>query len=684
MGLTQYGLTRQRSPATSPRMPSIALPLHSALARSSFSSSSSSSLKPAFVADVVASLTPRTKKWLTATVFCLLFICGPLVRLASPRSAPLSPFGFAPPSRTASDGTPRASSFRPPAGSDRPDPTITLTSYLASHFGDTSLPLDRQPHIWLTMADELWARTGTAALHTFVERLNAERKAKYGKRRGGVRDTKLVVMCLDEGCVEEVGRYKDEEGRDAGGGYAYDGFRFNRPDQGVDLAKTSRNWTALIAFFLRQLLLRSYLIEMCSLLTRTWPFAIMGSVSSPLLRRTSDPYPYMEPFMETHDLVAQENDSFDHMNTGWMWIRHSKAASEAWNKVLEMDLRKTSRDQNNFNEVLGTAQLRLWDDGGDPRRKPLRSDFTAKNGLKVHVLDDNLFRSHHFEIDRPYAARDQSVVSRRHLSLLRDAAGGTTDEVSSQYVHMTCGDDTLTKVFVAKAQGFWSDVNRYYTDPPPLMSIDHLSGNKNDLVQLVKILLVAAHYSGRSILPPSHATISDISSPSQIRRIYSAFPLPHLSDALGVEIVEPMYPSLATRELVGGSVLGNSSIGLRADAQKGAWSADEWKDRQVKVARLGKVVELDLRHAPTLSSLVDMLRSPTLSTSSAPIVMLINHEWPDSQHWRSWDLPRTVEHVSTCFSLENLPACDSICRWPGAKQVRVEEGWPEWEELAEK
>lgn len=63
-------------------------------------------------------------------------------------------------------------------------------------------------------------------------------------------------------------------------------------------------------------------------------------------------------------------------------------------------------------QVLGTALLRQHRDGGDPRRKPLLSDFTAKNGLKVHVLDDNVFRSHHFEIDRPYAARDQSVVSR--------------------------------------------------------------------------------------------------------------------------------------------------------------------------------------------------------------------------------------------------------------------------------
>jgi len=34
-----------------------------------------------------------------------------------------------------------------------------------------------------------------------------------------------------------------------------------------------------------------------------------------------------------------------------MWIRRSQAAADAWHEVLKMDLEKTSRDQNNFNEV---------------------------------------------------------------------------------------------------------------------------------------------------------------------------------------------------------------------------------------------------------------------------------------------------------------------------------------------
>lgn len=82
-----------------------------------------------------------------------------------------------------------------------------------------------------------------------------------------------------------------------------------------------------------------------------------------------------------------------------------------------------------------------------------------------------------------------------------------------------------------------------------------------------------------------------------------------------------------------------------------------------------------MRHTPTLSALLSLLSQPSFSASDAPTVKLINFDWPDSQHWRLWRLPSALDHITTCQALEELPACDAICR--GSREgVKVDEPWP--------
>lgn len=59
-------------------------------------------------------------------------------------------------------------------------------------------------------------------------------------------------------------------------------------------------------------------------------------------------------------------------------------------------------------QVLNTTDLRRF---SPSTRLPLKMDFVAQNGLKVHVLDPGVFRSHHFEADLPFSERHESVVS---------------------------------------------------------------------------------------------------------------------------------------------------------------------------------------------------------------------------------------------------------------------------------
>jgi len=93
-------------------------------------------------------------------------------------------------------------------------------------------------------------------------------------------------------------------------------------------------------------------------------------------------------------------------------MKQSQTTADAWAKVLEMDMQQTSRDQYNFNTVLGTTQLRIDRNSEDPYERPLPSNFTAANSLKVHILDQRLFRIMHLMEDDPVAfERQDSIVS---------------------------------------------------------------------------------------------------------------------------------------------------------------------------------------------------------------------------------------------------------------------------------
>jgi len=118
---------------------------------------------------------------------------------------------------------------------------------------------------------------------------------------------------------------------------------------------------------------------------------------------------------------------------------------------------------------------------------------------------------------------------------------------------MTCADDVWVKLFVPKVevrrvsaalsppldsprltrrrrQGFWTDLDGYYSSPPQLLSVDQLAGPREDLAQLFRILIALAYVSfllvicrGRPMLrplvltaarSPSAATTRNAPSPS--------------------------------------------------------------------------------------------------------------------------------------------------------------------------
>jgi hypothetical protein len=93
----------------------------------------------------------------------------------------------------------------------------SFTDYLDSHF-----PLDSPkyppPHLWITLADQGFM-PGAENLDVFVRQLNEERRGKFGRR---ARETVVVTLCLDEGCLEVCQKR---------GMYCYGGFESTRPEK---------------------------------------------------------------------------------------------------------------------------------------------------------------------------------------------------------------------------------------------------------------------------------------------------------------------------------------------------------------------------------------------------------------------------------------------------------------------
>ena len=214
---------------------------------------------------------------------------------------------------------------------------LTLTEYLDFHFPEhdgrmrDAMPLlgwavpslgnkykrAGKSYVWLTLADDRWLDQGTTTMARFVDQLNDEHAKLPPEQR---RHTALVTLCLNDECVAKC----DEHDL-----YCYGGFEHTRP---------------------------------APMLRATWP-KVKG-LSEILLSRDIffvdsdvffryDPYPFMEPLMDTFDILASENDALNHFNTGWMWLRKSDTTSETWQQVIDRDMRETNRDQFNFNDVRG-------------------------------------------------------------------------------------------------------------------------------------------------------------------------------------------------------------------------------------------------------------------------------------------------------------------------------------------
>ncbi|KAM0746302.1 hypothetical protein T439DRAFT_384308 [Meredithblackwellia eburnea MCA 4105] len=526
-------------------------------------------------------------------------------------------------SSTASSFHPRPSLPRAALGQNE-----TFTDYLDARWPDITPPEEAAntfpssklstsalpPHLWITLAGSNYVDTGLAALNSFVDQLNEERAVKFGRK---ARRTVVVALCLDESCVQLCDERKY---------YCWGGYEYTRPEQILQAT-----WPKLAG--------------MMEVLQKRDVFFVDADVFFRL-----DPYPYMLPLMEEHDLVIQEEGNEYTFNTGWFWMRRGPASIEAWKAVLEMDMQETSRDQRNMNKFMNTTSLRF-----NPATSTSTSTFVSPNGLRVKVLDPEIFFSFHFE------------------AML---VGIRPDAV---YIHGTCVEE---KFAMAKHQGFWGDINGYYSTPRQVLTFDHHAGDIDLVSQMARIVLSAARYSGRAFQPPPTTTFTKVVTsidtldrkPREYavsRRPYYSFPYERIGEALGINVVEAGFHTNSARHLLGRSVLDHSQ-------QRLGWTPGN--DRVMLAADMLHVTELDIRIANSLADLVTILRTPRYS--AARVIKLVNWEWPDDlgrwENWRYWVLPGPMGAIVPCQRLDSEYLCSNTCGWAG-----VPEGSAPWPTMGE-
>ncbi|GAA5881371.1 hypothetical protein JCM1840_004869 [Sporobolomyces johnsonii] len=311
--------------------------------------------------------------------------------------------------------------------------TITFKTYLNALAKQTG---EEAPHLWLTVADRHTIHSATPVLDYFVKDLNVKRRLEGI----GGRSTALVVLCADDVCMEQCATRPF---------LCYGGYRNTR-----HWRLTPRVWTKLSG--------------------------IIDSLTSgrdvlfvdPDVVLNSDPYPALEPAMDAVDLIALENatnTASGQISSNLVWSRSTQPVVDVWREVLDMGLNTGGRDdQVDLNTVLASTEMRR----SGIVDLEMRPNFASPTSVRVHVLDKGRFAAY-----RPSNDMTEEM---------------DPDAVAPVAMQLTCGGDMLTKTYISKAQGFHNNANSYYSYPPPLLTVPSFIGTRDDLKQLLKILVTAA------------------------------------------------------------------------------------------------------------------------------------------------------------------------------------------------
>lgn len=157
-----------------------------------------------------------------------------------------------------------------------------------------------------------------------------------------------------------------------------------------------------------------------------------------------DPYPHLN--LVDYDLIMSENIVFAHGNTGFTFQRSTPSTINLYESVLALNMIKISRDQVRTNDILGSYGGRRIEHANGT--ESFQSDFTSANpdfpltnGIRVHILNSELFYHFHFSM-HPSFVEDRVVSSFPSFSLRDDPHLTLCSIVSPSHVRIRGGRRT--------------------------------------------------------------------------------------------------------------------------------------------------------------------------------------------------------------------------------------------------
>ncbi|GAA6038369.1 hypothetical protein JCM8097_007614 [Rhodosporidiobolus ruineniae] len=353
-----------------------------------------------------------------------------------------------------------------------------------------------------------------------------------------------------------------------------------------------------------------------------------------------NPLPSLQQQIDSCDLVAIQNGT--QISSHFIWSHNSSSAITLWHEVLERAETGESADV----DVLLNAVL-------EDIEERARGD-SEETGVRVHALDPHQFNSF--------------SLSGTDLATLT-----TETPLVSQ---LSCAGDALYRDYISKVKGLHLDLQSYYSSPHPLLQIPAMVGTREELTQLLKVAIMAAKLTGRSLLPPPTVTFLDVLSsatnePTTLP-IYAAFPLPYLSRALSFSLVEPSYPAHA--------------LSVLSDPLRPAPSApSQIKNATRVVSALAKPTWLDIRKCDDLFDLVRLLTMSPHSDALTVQLDALSASPSFTPNWRRWPLPlpgwsRIVQPCRRLESVASSATCGEVCSVPKSWTDGILPHEYEWED----